>query len=340
MTPLISVVIPTYNRREKLLRCLASVYANDTGKAEVIVVDDGSTDGTEGALRKHFPDVLYLFQKNSGVSVARNRGMKKASGDYIAFLDSDDVWYPQRLSFLASLLPALPEDVGIFFHEMDILRDGCGDGVASLTHYFGRSPKMLIGAMQQRVVCNHDGDEHVVCFGRIYEELVKDNLLSPSCVVIRRSVFAHLGGFRQEFKVAEDAEYFLRIARSYGVAYSHKVLTSVEQPTSEISLSNYVNNTEKVRTMALVIEEHLASCNDKPLKEILARRSGELDMTLGYHYLSDYDTHRARICFRRALNKPSGRALLCYGYLLLSCLPIWVLQVMATIKRKSRVLHG
>ena len=93
----ISVVIPTYNRSLFLPKALDSVYNQTYPAFEVIVVDDGSSDNTLPKLSLHFPQVTWVSQSNHGVSHARNQGIQKARGEWIAFLDSDDIWHPQKL---------------------------------------------------------------------------------------------------------------------------------------------------------------------------------------------------------------------------------------------------
>ena len=92
----ISVVIPTYNRYELLKRALSSVYTQTYQPKEVIVVDDGSTDNTSN-IQKNFPNIIYIYQENNGVSSARNRGIKHSTCNWIAFLDSDDEWHKDKL---------------------------------------------------------------------------------------------------------------------------------------------------------------------------------------------------------------------------------------------------
>jgi len=93
----ISVVIPTYNRSHTLARALDSVIAQSVQPLEIIVIDDGSTDDTGTLVKSQYPDVKLYRQSNHGVSHARNRGIESANGEWIAFLDSDDAWYPGKL---------------------------------------------------------------------------------------------------------------------------------------------------------------------------------------------------------------------------------------------------
>src|SRR5579862_9064675 len=100
MSPKVSVVIPTYNRADKVGNAIKSVLAQTVHDLEVIVVDDGSSDDTEKVLAKEFGDrVRYYVQANQGASVARNRGIEEARGEWIAFLDSDDTWEVDKLEW-------------------------------------------------------------------------------------------------------------------------------------------------------------------------------------------------------------------------------------------------
>src|SRR5437660_7821705 len=110
--PTISVVIPTYQRREDVLDAVASVLAQHHEVMEIVVIDDGSTDGTSEALLSRYPDqVRLLGQPNSGPSAARNAGIRVAQGDVIAFLDSDDRWLPHHTQTIAELFAAHPPAV-------------------------------------------------------------------------------------------------------------------------------------------------------------------------------------------------------------------------------------
>ena len=94
----VSVIVPTHDRHDLLHRALDSIGAQTQAPLEVIVVDDGSKDGTAAMLRREYPDVVLIEQARGGVSSARNRGIKRSRGDWIAFLDSDDEWLPEKLA--------------------------------------------------------------------------------------------------------------------------------------------------------------------------------------------------------------------------------------------------
>ena len=114
--PTVSVIIPTYNRAHLLPRALESVLAQTFEDLEVLVVDDGSTDGTEAVVTGYDDRVRYLRQpQNAGVSAARNRGLREARGEFVAFLDSDDEWFPEKLARQVERFRELPDRVGLLY---------------------------------------------------------------------------------------------------------------------------------------------------------------------------------------------------------------------------------
>ena len=107
----ISVIIPTYNRKHTLSRSIGSVISQTIKPLEIIVVDDGSTDGTGDWVSAKYPSVKYMYQKNSGVSSARNNAIRNTKGGWIAFLDSDDEWLPNKLEQQINYIKAHPEHI-------------------------------------------------------------------------------------------------------------------------------------------------------------------------------------------------------------------------------------
>lgn len=185
----ISVVVPTYNRRELLKRALLSVYSQTLLPTEVAVIDDGSTDGTEAMIRREFPQVNYYCQLNQGVSAARNLGIQQATGDWLAFLDSDDEWLPEKLSNQKAALTVNPE-YRICHTEENWIRNGTLVDV----------PK-----------------KYAKTGGRIFSHCLPLCAMSPSTVLIHRSVFADIGLFDIRLPACEDYDLWLRITANYPV---------------------------------------------------------------------------------------------------------------------------
>ena len=177
----LSVVIPTFNRAKLLQRALESVFSQTVLPYEVIVVDDGSTDNTKEIV-KNFP-ATYLYQKNKGVSSARNLGIKNSSGDVIAFLDSDDEWLPTKIQ---TQLPC-HDNKTLFSHTEEIwIKDN--KEIKQKAHH--KKP---------------DGE----CF---YEN-INFCKIAPSTVMIDKYVFEKVGYFDENLEVCEDFDMWLRVLK-------------------------------------------------------------------------------------------------------------------------------
>ena len=191
----VSVIIPTHDRAAVLGRAIESVLAQTLPPREIIVVDDGSTDGTEALLRSAFPQVRCLRQENRGVSVARNAGIAAATGEWLAFLDSDDEWLPGKLAAQREALESNP-DCRLCHAEEIWIRNG-----------------KRVNAMRK----------HEKSGGNIYRRCLPLCVISPSAVVIHRDLFRDYGGFDETLPACEDYDLWLRICAREPVAF-------VEQP--------------------------------------------------------------------------------------------------------------
>ncbi len=185
-----SVVIPTFNRAHTLSRAINSVISQTFQANEIIVVDDGSTDETQELLRQ-WPDIHVIMQTNHGVSAARNSGIQAAAGDWIAFLDSDDEWLPEKLERQTSLIQQNPGYKICHGNELWI-RNGLPLKQLKKHHKQG---------------------------GFIFENCLPLCVISPSAAVIKKSVFDALGLFDTSLPACEDYDMWLRICAANPVLY-------------------------------------------------------------------------------------------------------------------------
>ena len=181
--PSISVVIPTYNRKSRLERALNSVLNQILQPIEIIVVDDGSEDGTAELVMEKYPSVKIIRQNNRGVSAARNHGIRCSRGDWIAFLDSDDEWDPRKLLEQERLVQCTPKRLLIHTDEKWI-RNGT---LISQRRYHKKSGGLLFIRSLSRC------------------------LISPSSVMLNRSLFEKYGLFDENLPACEDYDLWLRI---------------------------------------------------------------------------------------------------------------------------------
>lgn len=196
----VSCVIPTYNRAELVQRAIDSVLAQTCPVDEIVVIDDGSTDGTGEALRARYGErIVYRWQANAGVSAARNAGLALARGRYIALLDSDDLWFPEKTALQAAYLDAHPQ-IGMVL--CDVARIG-PDG-------------RRIDVFRRRDVLPHDG--------WVLAEVLANPALAPASAMFRREVYADVGGFDTGLRTAEDLDFHLRVARRWRIGVVEQVL--------------------------------------------------------------------------------------------------------------------
>lgn len=193
MDPLVTVVIPTYNRKPFAVEAVKSVLAQTFSALELIVVDDGSEDDTAAHLAQNFSDprLSIICQENLGVSAARNRGAATGRGGWLAFLDSDDLWEPQKL---ARQLAWLSENPGF---------KACYTDETWFRH--GRFANQ----------CNH----HAKYSGDIFNQCLPLCIISPSSILMDAQLYRELGGFDEALPACEDYDLWLRLAALHPVGF-------------------------------------------------------------------------------------------------------------------------
>lgn len=232
--PLVSVVIPVYNRLDLLKETLDSVFSQIFFDFEVFVIDDGSTESLDSIVQEYGARVTFIRLLHSGLpSVARNCGIKKATGQYIAFLDADDTWLPEKLK----------TQVQVFFNNPDIA--------------FVCSDAYVLKASTQAkpdVLYLKDRFEKT---GLLLEDLITNNFVITSTCMVRREVLLKTGGFSEDrsFRGIEDYELWLRIARQYPMQYIPIPLAVYRDEEvslrSEISRLRYYDGIDRIYSLLL-----------------------------------------------------------------------------------------
>ncbi len=218
-----SVIIPTYNREQFLRKAVDSVLAQTFRDLELIIVDDGSTDGTRRLLSSYGDiRISCLYQPNSGVSKARNKGLEKSGGRFIAFLDSDDHWAPEKLQKTHEYINRFPA-INIFHTEEVWYRQG-----------------KLLGQKKK----------HEKPTGHVYEKALPLCCISISTAVIKRDVFDTVGRFDEDLEACEDYDFWLRATSRYDVKLIPEYLT-IKDGGRPDQLSSSVWGLDRFRIKAL-----------------------------------------------------------------------------------------
>jgi glycosyltransferase involved in cell wall biosynthesis len=232
----VTAVIPTFNRSRALRRALESVVSQTRGPDRVIVVDDGSTDDTPRWVERDFPDVTYLRQPNRGVSSARNSGIAAADTEWIAFLDSDDEWKPQKLE-----------------RQMTLLHDNPGHHVCHTDEIWIRNGRRV-----------NEGRRHAKSGGWIFQRCLPLCVISPSSAVVRRSLLVELGGFDETLPVCEDYDMWLRICSRHRVLFIDEPLVVKHGGHGDqLSKKYWGMDRFRIRAIEKILEEGSLSPDDR-----------------------------------------------------------------------------
>jgi glycosyltransferase involved in cell wall biosynthesis len=186
--PLVSVIIPLYNSELYIKETVESVFAQTYPNIEIILVDDGSTDGTKNVVQPYIDKklVTYIYQTNKGLPGARNTGIRNSRGPYVAYLDSDDVFFPEKIERQVAYLEAHPR---------------CGVCYCGIWHFYDGKPDQLF-----KLDYTYYSDDEV------FPHLLLKNFVNPLSVVMRRSEIERVGLFDESYLHGEDWEYWVRLA--------------------------------------------------------------------------------------------------------------------------------
>ena len=233
----VSVVIPTYNRVDFVREAIVSVLQQDHPDIELIVVDDGSRDCTAAVVNGFGPAVHYLWEENRGVSAARNCGVAASTGDLIAFLDSDDLWLPNKVSAQVAYFEAQAEAQACHTDEVWIRRG--------------------VRVNERHIHRKQGGWQFLASLPRC--------VISPSAVMMRRTLWDRLGGFDESLPACEDYDLWLRLTAVVPVGFlPERLVVKRGGHADQLSrrtpvLDHYrIQALEKALTMPLPAEHHRA----------------------------------------------------------------------------------
>ena len=250
--PRVSVIIPAFNAATFILLTLRHALLSSYKDFEIVIVNDGSTDDLLAILQGCDPRVRVISQPNRGMSAARNLGIEYSDSEYIALLDSDDIWHPEKLTAQVSLMDARP-DVGLCFGEFR-----AWDGIAPIVFPDGVNPESIVSELS----------------GWIYHKLVLVSWALPSTLLFRRDVISNLGPFLTEDSQTDDWEFVIRASRHYQFAKLAAVIALYRQHPAQLSKKLRKKNPEREMRETMISKYGMTGPNGQPveLAELNKRR--------------------------------------------------------------------
>ena len=272
--PLVSVVIPVYNGSRYLREAIDSVLAQTYERVEVIAVDDGSTDDSPAILESYGDRIRVIRQQNQGVGAARNAGVVAAHGEFVGFLDQDDIWRPHKLIRQIEEIEKNP-DIGLVHSEVE--------------HF---------DEIQGRTIERFNEDRSDLLVGDCYEQLLLGNGIFNCSVLVRRNVIEEAGMFDTNIcgNTVQDYDLWLRCARLTKFAYCSEELAVYRLHANQGMWNVKASLSQQLR----MLERHIGPperVKSFPLRCLLQRLFSEL----GIEHLDAGERMDANVCFRRSL---------------------------------------
>ncbi len=268
----VSVIIPAYNSEKFIEQALGSLFAQECSAEEIIVIDDGSTDGTAGILEKYEKQVFYLYQENRGLAAARNAGIRISNGSYLAFLDADDLFHPEKIKVQKGFLDSHPE-VDMVFSDFE---------------YFG-------GSLLRRPI----PDSFKKGEGSFLLDLFRYNCIAIPTVLIRKKCFQEVGLFNESLLAVEDYDLWLRLAKRKKIGFVDRILARVRLHPENMSKDADRMRNYEIRVMNKAIEDNPEI--EYRYSHLIKEKYGIIYFETGYRHLMGQAMRKARQNFIQAM---------------------------------------
>lgn len=303
INPGVSIIIPTYNSARYLPEALESAFNQTYGNIEIIVVNDGSTDDTRQIMDRFASRVTYIEQDNGGPARARNAGISRARGEYVAFLDADDLWMPHKLEEQMEIFRLYPGTRAVY---CQVIR-------------FDEASRKEFPPWPARVYS-----------GSVFEKLLLENFISMPSLVAEASVLREIGGFDERLNTAEDQNLYMRIAYKYEIRGISKALVRRREHQDSLSERSNVqfgtlDNLDRIVQMFPDVRPEIY----EPMKTAYVWRGTNL---LRWYFSRSEYSKCLETCNRLRRVAPYDKTIL--GYKLLTMLPPPFLNLLKRTKRR------
>jgi len=269
---LVSVVIPSYNHGEFVGTCIDSILAQTYRSLEVIVIDDGSTDDTRERMKKYGDRIRYVYHDNRGRGATRNRGIELAKGEWIAFVDADDIWRRDKLEKQMAAIEKHP--------EIDLIVTDCcqfdGDKIVQ-ARFFDKMERIHTAPRKT------DGNLHIFT-EMLFPLMIRENFIIQSSVLMRKSCFDKVGLYDNSLKRCQDRDLWMRLSRHFTFALIDEVLTDQRKH----SLADGAGFAQPIEYRIKMFEKALARNTEWEIRyeKELRLEMAKTHYELGYFYYS------------------------------------------------------
>jgi len=306
--PMVSVVIPTYNRADLIQKTLDSVLAQSYPHIEIIVVDDGSTDDTQQVVAKYNGSIQYIGKVNGGEASARNMGIRSAQGKYIACLDSDDLWQPFKLE-----------------KQVALLEQSQAAWVYCDAELFDGATGRKIGLYSQ---------QHYPYHGSVAQRLLLDDFIACPSPLIRREIFEDVGYFNEShiLRMRSDWEMWLRIAACYPIAYLPEALARYRVHAGSASQQEDVR---RLHQSQMKVIENALSYAPEVYNMVRRKALAEQYIRTGRSLIGQGNIIEARSMFAQAI-RSSPAQLQAYQFFVITLLGQPIVKRLTAINRWRR----
>ena len=263
----VSIIIPTFNRRDYITTALDSVLAQSYKDYEIIIIDDGSSDDTKEVLKPYQNNIRYFYQDNRGIPATRNKGIREAQGDYIAFLDSDDYWLPEKLK-----------------RQIECFKQNPHYGMVA-TRCSSITPD---GRFRKK---NRPGKS-----GWVLTDLFKANFIRTSSAMIEKECFEKVGLFDESLPECEEYDLWLRITKHYPIGFINEPLTVYTDNPRGVSTDSLAG---RILRLKVLEKDYLKECIPSALYR---KRLASNYHYVGRHYLNRGEISEGRKYIKRSLS--------------------------------------
>lgn len=319
--PTVTVVIPTRNNEKYILEAVESVLSQSFRDYELLVIDDGSTDGTRRLLEPYRDRIRYHFQENQGLAVARNVGLDLAEGEFVTYLDGDDLMLAGNLEIKTAIMGANPGLGGVFsnfcvFNALGVLHERGEKATFKFFRTTGKDIPEIFPSAEE--IPSHGGRNTTLFSGMMFDWLFQGNIVLPSTMLFRKRFALKVGKFLPHLRTQQDYEYWLRFSKRYPLGYIDDVLVKYRRHSQQ--LTDRSNIVRVIETSLRIIEAYEEDYISRGQERVFRTRKVDKLKELSKAFIRMGRARQARDALAECIRLDSGQAS-CYAYYLLTFVP-------------------